>query len=508
VTAAIAELEKKYNVSLAVAVMKVMVKEIAVRDLPQYFVFEYNLGRDQAEALVEEMKERVFVGVADYLGITKKKKKKEEAESLEEWLDFKKKETQRREAKFYFSPEDEEEVKEIAKKTENLKPRISDEEYEEILKKITSKLKFNFSSEELYKRFRQVINTYIRGIRNKINTKQTLMKEVASGGLDLNDDLVSRILAVADKVKNEYEEKMAKEKPSEDGKREVDEFLGNSGEVIDKQKVRSVTEKNKEKIPSVGVRDVEYDFSALAEQKNKPAAKTVAKTQTIKEKAKVLGKTKKEEKLLTVTDFDTAKNDLKTVNSKIINKKPGAEIGKTKLMTVGLKKESLESKVGSLSGNITEGAMTPEEDQPATVTIGKTTSFSIAQARRGQTADGKVKIEDVKKAPKLTGPVDELGEMDLVDFRRLNPDPQVAAKKIKEKVESLEEKGGYVRRLAGIRAWRQSPLNHLYLQIGQESINQKKSVKEIIGRRRENGEKYLTLEEFNAIMELNRELRF
>jgi hypothetical protein len=202
----------------------------------------------------------------------------------------------------------------------------------------------------------------------------------------------------------------------------------------------------------------------------------------------------KKEELPAASGFGAGKSDLEAVNLRITGQE--AELSP---------KAEEENKI---KPEISSGNNQPEEQSAIPSTVKDATPSSIASARREQNTEGKIRIEDVKKAPKLTGPIDELGEMNLVDFRRLSPDPQVAAKKIKEKVEALEEEGGYARRLAGIRAWRQSPLNHLYLQIGQESINQKKSVKEIIGRRRENGEKYLTPEEFNAIIELNRELRF
>jgi len=68
VVAAMEEIENKYGVSLASVVMRVMVKEISIVDLAKYFVFEYGLDGHTADELVEELKEKVFVGVADYLG--------------------------------------------------------------------------------------------------------------------------------------------------------------------------------------------------------------------------------------------------------------------------------------------------------------------------------------------------------------------------------------------------------------------------------------------------------
>jgi hypothetical protein len=116
-------------------------------------------------------------------------------------------------------------------------------------------------------------------------------------------------------------------------------------------------------------------------------------------------------------------------------------------------------------------------------------------------------MDDVKYVPKLTGPVDELKELNLEDFRRLGPDAEVRTKKIQDKVSFLEQ-DNYSQRLDGIKAWRQSPVNKLYLSMGQDSITQNQSINAIIKARMNEGSQVLSQEEFNAIMELNKNLRF
>ena len=134
---------------------------------------------------------------------------------------------------------------------------------------------------------------------------------------------------------------------------------------------------------------------------------------------------------------------------------------------------------------------------------------SMAQARSEASLPGKTRMDDIKYVPKtkLTGPVDELGEMSLIDFRRLSDDPAVAATSIKGKIKLLEE-DNYSQRLLGIKAWRESPLYKLYLSIGQESIGEHKSIEAVIIDRLKANAEYLTQEEFNAIMDLNKDLRF
>ena len=121
--------------------------------------------------------------------------------------------------------------------------------------------------------------------------------------------------------------------------------------------------------------------------------------------------------------------------------------------------------------------------------------------------NGKIRMEDVKYVPKLSGPIDELGDMDLTNFRRLNEDPTAAARKIKEKIEFLED-DGYAKRLEGIKAWRECPVNKLYLSLGEKSINENKSIDNIISEGTSQGEEVLSKKEFIAIMELNKDLRF
>ena len=117
------------------------------------------------------------------------------------------------------------------------------------------------------------------------------------------------------------------------------------------------------------------------------------------------------------------------------------------------------------------------------------------------------KIQDIKIAPKLIGPLEELRSLNLIDFRRLSPNPQEAAQKIKQKIENLASES-FAKRMAGIKAWQASQLYRLYLIIGQQSIQRNKLVREIIDERQQRGEPILTLAEFESIMDLNKSLRF
>lgn len=116
-------------------------------------------------------------------------------------------------------------------------------------------------------------------------------------------------------------------------------------------------------------------------------------------------------------------------------------------------------------------------------------------------------LDDVKFVRKLIGPVEELETMTIIDFRRINPDPAAAAKKIKEKI-ILLEKELYSKRAEGIIAWHKSEVSRFYRLLGQASMAEGRSIEEIIAERQQAGKPTLTIGEFNAIMELNRELRY
>ncbi len=124
-----------------------------------------------------------------------------------------------------------------------------------------------------------------------------------------------------------------------------------------------------------------------------------------------------------------------------------------------------------------------------------------------KTADRKPPLDGVKIAPKLVGPIEELSDMTLIDFRRLGADPRGMTNEIKEKINLLAE-DSYGKKLAGVEAWHQSEVNKFYRLLGQASMLEGKSIETIISERLAAGKPTLSLEEFNTVMELNKEIRY
>lgn len=119
----------------------------------------------------------------------------------------------------------------------------------------------------------------------------------------------------------------------------------------------------------------------------------------------------------------------------------------------------------------------------------------------------KPKIEDVKFKPKLVGPVEEIGSMTVIDFRRLGGTAEQSIQKIMEKIVVIEEES-FTKKTQAIRAWKDSPVNRLYLELGDESIENKIPISAIVEARQKNDQEFLTEEEIDAIIQLNRKLRY
>jgi hypothetical protein len=147
-----------------------------------------------------------------------------------------------------------------------------------------------------------------------------------------------------------------------------------------------------------------------------------------------------------------------------------------------------------------------EEEKPKPLQIFK--PVSPPQVRRpALPRDNRPRLDDVKYVPRLVGPVEELREMTLIDWRRLAASPAAAGEKIKEKIGILEREA-FSKRIAGIKAWQESEVNKLYLEIGRESLQKGVPVDKVIAERVSAGKPTLTSEEYRAIMGLNRSLRY
>lgn len=119
----------------------------------------------------------------------------------------------------------------------------------------------------------------------------------------------------------------------------------------------------------------------------------------------------------------------------------------------------------------------------------------------------KASLAPEKSKKTLTGPVEELEVMSLNTFRRYGNTGLERAQKILQKINILE-KDSVTKKTLGIAAWRNSPVYQLYLELGSASLTKGQEISQMIVDKKIAGQEVLTFEEFQAISDLNKLLRF
>ncbi len=132
--------------------------------------------------------------------------------------------------------------------------------------------------------------------------------------------------------------------------------------------------------------------------------------------------------------------------------------------------------------------------------------LTVGSARL-ETTDGQRKMVDVVGVRRLMGPIEQIGTMTPLEFRRLSSDPAEAVQKIQDLLTALQE-NLYEDRVRGIAAWRESPINQLYLQITEAALEQGLGLPEVSSKRRAAGQESLSPAEMKALAQLNAKIRF
>lgn len=115
------------------------------------------------------------------------------------------------------------------------------------------------------------------------------------------------------------------------------------------------------------------------------------------------------------------------------------------------------------------------------------------------------KVGDVRRSYKLVSPIEELAMLNLDIFRKMG-EPKIAAAKIQQKVKVLAEES-IGKGAQAVQSWRKSPLQRMYVKIGQLSLEQNKSIDSVINSLVEQGEKIMSMSEFEVVSDLNQTLR-
>ncbi|MEK7546161.1 MAG: hypothetical protein AAB554_03750 [Patescibacteria group bacterium] len=151
-------------------------------------------------------------------------------------------------------------------------------------------------------------------------------------------------------------------------------------------------------------------------------------------------------------------------------------------------------------------APAPSPVLPPLTLVRPTPGVAVMPQVQGTADAPKPRMEDVKPMARLTGPVEELRAIAIVDFRRLSKDPSEACLKIKDKIDILAEQS-YTRRTEAIAAWRASEPVRTYLELMGEGLNGT-PLKDAVAARQAAKKPYLTPEEFQAVAAFSRQLRY
>lgn len=504
------DLETRYQVDLAMVVMKVMIKTLAIRDLASTFVSEFNLAPDKAEALTQEMKTKVFSAVSDYVGIT----------VLPEKIDV----------------------------SDNIDALIKE-------------AGITIPNSDLAERLKRIVATYLKGIRQRIDARQALAKDVASGGLGLGQVEIDRVFKVCDSKK--FEAKKTITPPASP----IDRIINQN------ENTKTVVSPDKTKLFN---QVVEYDLKrALASGETKsiaPPHPAIIKGDE-KEKQKIdLDDIKAGSKEKTLSEFGSSQE--KKISEPVKENDAKADIEQELKKMEGDKKDGVDankeinqslkeaSKVTPATNNapvpakakepfivkkpeshsLFKGLFTESQKKasPGAVKIAQVAQTQIkpdsllasAQSRKtpnpvidkkklqdkldnlkntpqrqaqAPVNPNKPRLVDVKPAPKVMGPLEELLYLDITNFRRLGKTPEEVTAKIFGKIKLLEVEG-YDKMIAGISAWKRSPVNRMYLKMVQYAIANGKTVKEVATAGALKGS--LNFEEIEAIINLNSRLTF
>jgi hypothetical protein len=367
-------------------------------------------------------------------------------------------------AEFVFSPADEAEVssqeKKIPKTTGGLKPA----ETEKLIGDIIGESKI-FLDAPGKKKLEGILLTHLKDIRDGFETQDTLFGLADSAGIALTRGEVTELLRVVKNKVGKVEEKFKNEAVSrtERAIEEEKQLAGKAGDEVS-GKIRSrIDERWQQITKKTDVTPLDIPAGLIA-----PPAAMQANISTVAPPKPVLIPEKVFPPVRAVAE---EKKTMKTMG----------------VIPMGIKN------------------YTPSGEEPKPLQIFK--SVTAPARRPAPLPDDRPRLDDIKYVPKLVGPVEELKEMTLVDFKRLDKDPGVAVAKIQEKIRLLE-KDSITKKIAGIKAWQESEISKLYLEISRESLGKGVPVGQVIALLISAGKPTLTETEYKAVMQLSRSLRY
>ncbi len=411
------DLEKKYGVDLASTVMMVMVKAVLIDDLALHLSDQFSLSEEKAKSLASDLKEQVFLGVADYLNMDLSQ---------------------------LFTTKIAEPTKVANEPQQTVAPDKYSQEIDALIRATIIEMNLNLSL-DVAEKLNSALKLYWREVRNKIDTRSLLMKPITAGGFSLSETVVDNLMGVLDKKKGVTIDKK---------------------QATIKKPVSSVLDKIAELTKNSSRMESDYNLASFLDTKHELPDGIDLSHEIAPAKVETPAVPKMEQ------NFD---------------------------LTAVMEKAA----AGPVVAPVVSAPVTPI---PAPAIKAQPVVAPAPIVRPVESKLAKPRVEDIKPV-RIMNPIDELRYMDLVNFRRMSKDPVDITKKIKSRIKLLEGED-YEKGLAGVAAWRLSPVNKLYLKIINTSLSEDQTIPLVIEDLKAKKQDYLTLAEVEAIISLNSDLKF
>lgn len=113
---------------------------------------------------------------------------------------------------------------------------------------------------------------------------------------------------------------------------------------------------------------------------------------------------------------------------------------------------------------------------------------------------------DIRRPVNTLGPAEEMRSLTLADFRRLGQGAAESTRKMEDKYKHWQHES-YALWADAVAGWRQSDVYQLYLAMGRESLERGVPISQIVLDRGRAGQPYLSEHEFVTISDFNRQLQ-
>ena len=380
---------------------------------------------------------------------------------------------------------------EMTEKTpEGIRPQSEIIGLDQLIEEIKQEAGLSFPDEVLTKRFKTTIFSYLKDIRDEIELKEILEKSQKIGGMGLAGEKIEQIIKTLDKEKSLGRIEL-KPEVSEVSKAQLGEGI-KAPEELKAQKIFEA--KPQEVVSPLPQKEFKPELPVMAPKKEVVLLSSVA----------------------TPPDLRSSVATPPDQRPSVAPKEAPPDL-RPSVETTPDKKQITKFQLGSLAPVLDVEVKPPFAPAFAEATAGekamageaekKEEVFGMPLPKRPVILETREKVEEIKPRIRILGPVEEIRTLTLDDWRRFGK-PENAAAKIEEKINLLAEES-LLKKAEAIKAWKESEVNRLYLEIGRESIEKGNiSVAQVIEERKKQEKKSLSLEEFNAVAELNQKLRF